>query len=100
MSSPRITTRPVPSRFFDQLVQEGVHPLMARLMAARGIKSKAELDDNLAGLIPPDQLSHVDDAARLIADAIEARQRIVIVADYDCDGATACAVGLRGLRAM
>jgi single-stranded-DNA-specific exonuclease len=42
----------------------------------------------------------VDDAARLIADAIEARQRIVIVADYDCDGATACAVGLRGLRAM
>ena len=100
LSSPRITTRPVPPRHFDQLVQDGVHPLMARLMAARGIKSKSELDESLAGLIAPDQLSHVDEAAKLIADAIEARQRIVIVADYDCDGATACAVGLRGLRAM
>src|SRR5690606_22156036 len=51
-------------------------------------------------LIPPGGLTHVDHAARLLADAIAARKRLLIVADYDCDGATACAVGLRALRAF
>jgi single-stranded-DNA-specific exonuclease len=96
----RLLVRPTPPRFVDQLVQEGLHPLMARLMAARGIRSAAELNADLAGLLAPGQLRGVDGAARLIADAIEGKKRIVIVADYDCDGATACAVGLRGLRAM
>ncbi len=54
----------------------------------------------LDGLVPPGSLSHVHDAAVLLADAIAAGSRLLIVADYDCDGATACAVGLLGLRAM
>jgi single-stranded-DNA-specific exonuclease len=75
-----------------------VHPLLARLYAARGIKEKSELDTALTALLPPDQLKGASDAATLLADSIAARKRILIVADYDCDGATACAVGLRALR--
>ena len=56
-----------------------------------------ELDDGLARLLPPADLNGAREAARLLADAIGAGQRIFIVADYDCDGATACAVALRGL---
>jgi single-stranded-DNA-specific exonuclease len=61
---------------------------------------RADLDLVIDQLVPPAALSHVSDAASLLADAIEAEARLLIVADYDCDGATACAVGLRGLRAM
>jgi len=95
-----ISIRPVPPRLVEKLLAEGLHPLMARLMAARGIQSKADLDAALAGLAAPTGLRGIDAAAALIADAIEGSRRIVIVADYDCDGATACAVGLRGLRAL
>ncbi len=62
--------------------------------------SADELDDSLARLLPPSTLKHADTAARLLADAFEQRQRICIVADYDCDGATACTVGLRGLKML
>src|SRR5262249_28585667 len=48
----------------------------------------------------PGDLAHVDDAARLLADAIDTNRHMTIVADYDCDGATACAVGVRGLRSF
>ena len=82
------------------LVDAGVHPLLARIYAARGVKRRDELDYKLSGLLPPDALTGAREAAQLLADAIEAGARMVIVADYDCDGATACAVGLRGLRAM
>ena len=60
----------------------------------------SELDDALARLLPPATLRGTQEAARLLADAIASDQRIVIVADYDCDGATACAVGMRGLRLL
>jgi hypothetical protein len=93
-------TRNVPPRVQWQLEQQGVHPLLARIYAARGIQTKSELDYELKSLIPPAQLTHAADAAVLLADAIEAQARILIVADYDCDGATACAVGVRALRAM
>jgi single-stranded-DNA-specific exonuclease len=96
----RIVTRPVPTRAALMLEQSGVHPLLARLFAARGIKEKSELDTGLATLLPPDTLKGATDAAALLADTIAAKRRILIVADYDCDGATACAVGLRALRAM
>ncbi|MBK5914793.1 single-stranded-DNA-specific exonuclease RecJ [Rhodocyclus purpureus] len=96
----RIVTRAVPSRAQWQLEQEGVHPLLARIYAARGIRSRAELDTALSGLLPPATLSGVEDAATVLADAIEADARILIIADYDCDGATACAVGVRALRAF
>jgi single-stranded-DNA-specific exonuclease len=94
----RIVTRPVPTRAALMLEQSGVHPLLARLYAARGITQKAELDTGFATLLPPDELKGASDAASLLADAIAAHKRILIVADYDCDGATACAVGMRALR--
>jgi single-stranded-DNA-specific exonuclease len=96
----RIVTRPVPTRAALMIEQAGVHPLLARLYAARGISGRDELDTGLATLLPPDRLKGIDAAAALLADAIAARRRMLIVADYDCDGATACAVGLRALRAF
>ena len=96
----KIITRDVPPRAVWALEQGGVHPLLARLFAARGITSKDELDDALARLIPPSQMLGTQEAARALADAMVARQRICIVADYDCDGATACAVAVRGLRLL
>jgi single-stranded-DNA-specific exonuclease len=92
-----IEPRDVPPRVAFALEQAGVHPLLARLFAARGVTSAAELDDSLAQLLPPLSLRGVADAAALLADTITRRQRICVVADYDCDGATACAVALRGL---
>ncbi len=96
----RLVPRSAPPRKVWQLEQQGVPPLLARLYAARGIESAAELDCEFKSLLPPSTLTHADDAARLLADAIEAEARILIVADYDCDGATACAVGIRALRAF
>lgn len=96
----QLKARPVPPRVQWQLEQQGVPPLLARIYAARGIQTKSELDYELAALIPPASLTHADTAAALLADAIEAQARILIVADYDCDGATACAVGVRALRAL
>src|SRR5688572_11691462 len=84
----------------SRLTAEGVPAALARALAARGIASVAETRLPLDGLTAPGELSHVQDAATLLADAIDAGSRLLIVADYDCDGATACAVGLRGLRAM
>ena len=83
-----------------RLAAEGIAAPLARALAARGVTSVRELELATRDLIAPLQLSRVDDAARLLADRIEADARLLIVADYDCDGATACAVGLRGLRAM
>ena len=96
----QLKPRRVPPRIQWQLEQQGIHPLLARIYAARGVQTKSELDYDLKSLIPPAQLTHAADAAVLLADAIEAQARILIVADYDCDGATACAVGVRALRAL
>jgi len=96
----RIAIRDIPPRASWALEQAGIHPLLARLYAARGIRAPEELDTRTASLLPPDQLKGSREAAILLADAIAAKQRLLIVADYDCDGATACAVGLRALRMM
>lgn len=80
------------------LAAEGLHPLLARVYAARGITRSEQLQTALAGLIPPSQLRNSDKMAVLLADAIEQGKKLLIVADYDSDGATACAVGVRGLR--
>ncbi len=96
----KIITRDVPPRAAWALEQAGLHPLLARLFAARGITAKEQLDDALALLIPPAQMLNATTAAKQLADAMAAGQRICIVADYDCDGATACAVGVRGLRLL
>jgi len=100
MTAPTISIRRVPLRAEDQLILEGLHPVLARLAAARGISGRGELDDALDKLLPPAALMGMDTAAKRLADAVQKHERIVIVADYDCDGATACAVGMRALRAM
>ncbi|MBC7955869.1 MAG: single-stranded-DNA-specific exonuclease RecJ [Cytophagales bacterium] len=100
MSTPKITLRDAPPRTVWALEQAGVHPLLARLFAARGVRSAHELDDGLARLLPPTDLLGTQAAARFLADAIAAHKRVCVVADYDCDGATACAVALRGLRLL
>ncbi|WP_396268561.1 single-stranded-DNA-specific exonuclease RecJ [Ideonella sp.] len=97
MNAPTLLTRETAPRTAFALEQSGLHPLLARLFAARGIKSADDLDDNLARLLPPSQLKGCDAAARLLADAVQQGLRLCVVADYDCDGATACAVALRGL---
>jgi len=96
----RIAIRPCPFRTSEMLRQGGVHPVLARLYASRGLTDPRELSSELAALIPPPGLLHIDAAAVFLADSIAARKRMVIVADYDCDGATACATALRGLRSM
>lgn len=100
MSSPKIETRDVPPRTTFALEQAGVHPLLARLFASRGVKTREELDDGLPHLLPPSSMKGTDAAAQLLADAITQQRRICIVADYDCDGATACAVAMRGLAML
>jgi single-stranded-DNA-specific exonuclease len=82
------------------LRQGGIHPVLARVFAARGLTDPRELASELQALVPPGALRHVDAAAVYLSDAIRDGKKMTIVADYDCDGATACAVALRGLRAM
>ena len=98
--NPIIKVRDVPPRTAFLLEQAGVHPLLARLFAARGVRSSDDLDDQPARLLPPDGLHGAAAAGVLLADAIEQGQRICVVADYDCDGATACATALRGLALL
>ena len=96
----KIIAREIPPRSAWALEQAGVHPLLAQLYAARGVQSAQELDNALARLIAPAEMLGLDAAATLLADAIGAKQKLCIVADYDCDGATACAVAVRGLRLL
>jgi single-stranded-DNA-specific exonuclease len=96
----QILTRDVPPRSAWALEQAGIHPLLSKLFAARGIVSPEELDDGLAKLLPPHSLMGTQDAAALLANAMAQNLKLCIVADYDCDGATACAVALRGLRML
>ncbi len=100
MTPIRLVARDVPPRTAWTLEQAGLHPLLARLLAARGVRAADELDDALATLLPPSTLLGAADAATLLADAIGAHSRVCVVADYDCDGATACAVMLRGLAML
>ena len=82
------------------LLAHGVPPILARIYAARGIADPRELDHSLTALPAFASMANIDVAASRLAGAIERRERILVVADYDADGATACAVALLGLRAM
>ena len=82
------------------LQEEGFCPAMARVLAARGIETVEDLKPDWRAMLAPQKLDGTTNAAKLLADAIEQNKKIMIVADYDCDGATACAVAIRGLRAM
>ena len=94
-----ITRRAVPDSV-RALVAAGLPPVLARVYAARGITTLAELDHSLAALPSPASLRNIGSATGRLLDAIDHGERIVIVADYDADGATACAVGVRGLKAL
>lgn len=83
-----------------QLVREGCSPILARVLAGRGIASTEELAGSLGGLQHYSLLKGALEAANYLADCIQSNRRLLVVADYDCDGATACAVAVRGLRAF
>jgi single-stranded-DNA-specific exonuclease len=84
----------------EALAASGMPAILARVYAARGIASMTELDHGFAALPRPEGLKNIAVAAERLCHAIRAKEKIVIVADYDADGATACAVAMRGLRAM
>ncbi|MFD3301745.1 single-stranded-DNA-specific exonuclease RecJ [Aquipseudomonas alcaligenes] len=93
----RIEPRPLPAQLPDL---GDLPPLLTRLYAARGVQSAAELDKGLARLIPYQQLKGIDAAVDLLVQALQQRQRILIVGDFDADGATASSVGVLGLRML
>jgi len=93
-----ISTRNAPSAAVTALAGAGVPPLLARIYAARGVTSPLQLATDFGGLVPLTRMHNVERMAAILADAIAARERLLIVADYDSDGATACAVGMRALR--
>src|SRR5512143_1003591 len=97
---PSIVTRPCPADARAALEQAGLAPAWARLYAARGVSHPDEVAHRLPQLLPPAGMLHIEQAAALLADAIRDHKRLLIIADYDADGATACAVGVRGLRLL
>ena len=84
----------------SRLTAQGMPPLLARVYAARGVSDMSMLGDTLDRMLPPTALKGIGDAVSLLTQAIAGDQKILIIADYDCDGATACAVAVRGLRMM
>lgn len=99
MSTPLIVARAAPQDAVRTLRSAGVPALLARVYAARGISCAEQLADDLALLHRPEAMLNLHRMAAMLADALAARRKLLIVADYDADGATACAVGLRALRA-
>lgn len=96
----RFITRDYSPAIVGHLMDEGFSEPLARVLAARGIESADDLKPDWRAMLPPLSLMGTTAAARILADAIEAGKRIMVIADYDCDGATACAVALLGLREM
>ncbi len=93
----RIESRPLPATLPDL---GALPPLLTRLYAARGVQSAAELDKGLARLIPYQQLKGMDAAVDLLVLGLQQGQRMLIVGDFDADGATASTVGVLGLRML
>ncbi len=95
-----IRQRPVPETVAETLRNGGLSALMSRLFAARGIAQISQISANLSGLLPPHSLTNNQKMAKLLADAIQANKKLLVVGDYDADGATATAVAVKGLRAF
>src|SRR3970040_1829816 len=98
MSPPVIAIRPAPPDAIERLVSEGVQPLLARIFAARGVTSSRDLASDLEQLAVPDSMLNLRAMAGLLANAIASHRKLLILADFDRDGAAACAGGVRGLR--
>jgi single-stranded-DNA-specific exonuclease len=99
MSDAVWVAREAPAPSVAQLIQNGLHPLLAEVFAARGVGTTDDIASELDRLAPPDTMLNLTRMADLLATAIEDGRKLLIIADYDADGATACAVGLRALRA-
>jgi len=97
---PVITQRNIDPESHTRLVSQGINPLLARLFAARGVTAAEETEGKLSRLLPFDSLKGIAQMAGELADGIEAGAKFLIVADYDADGATACAIGVEGLRML
>ncbi len=82
------------------LQESGLSPLMARLLAARGLERAQQIRANLSDLLAPQTLTNNTSMAKLLADAIAADKALLVIGDYDADGATATAVAVKGLRAF
>jgi single-stranded-DNA-specific exonuclease len=95
-----IRQRQFDEKIVSELVSADVNPLLARLYAARGVTSKNELEASLSQIIPPEQLTNSAEMAKLLANAIEQNKKLLVIGDYDADGATATAVAVKGLRSM
>ena len=96
----KIVTRTVDTSAEMRLIAQGIAPILARLLAARGVQNVEECDASLAKLLPPETLTNAPEMAQLLADAIAAGKKLLIVGDYDADGATATAVAMKGLQNM
>lgn len=99
-TTPVIVARDAPAECVARLIQANIPPLLARLYAGRGIAAAGDVECSLSRLTAPEAMRNLTRMAHFLADAIEAREKLLIVADYDTDGATACAVGMRALRAL
>jgi len=95
MKAPRIVRRPLPA-IAPELP---VHPVLRRIFAARGVTDAAQVEYRLAAMLPP-SLGGLERACAVVGAAICSGQRIVVVGDFDCDGATGTAVAVRGLRLL
>ncbi|MES2553415.1 MAG: single-stranded-DNA-specific exonuclease RecJ, partial [Pseudomonadota bacterium] len=95
-----IVHRPYDTAIAASLAAGGLSPTLSRVLAARGIRQVSQLEASLSRLIPPEKLSNNLQMARLLADAIASNKRMLVIGDYDADGATATAVAIRGLRSM
>lgn len=93
-----IKQRNVPADVVQSLQSSGLSPLMSRLLAARGVSDSAQTSIQLSALLPPQQLTNNQAMAKLLADAIKTNKKLLVVGDYDADGATATAVAVKGLR--
>lgn len=100
MDTPKLTIRKTDPETSSRLQAAGIHPLLARLWSARGVLRQEDVQLDWPAMLAPNLLTQAEYAAGLLANAISAGKRMLIVADYDCDGATACAVGMRALTEM
>lgn len=88
------------SKVSDELKNSQLHPLLQKVYANRGITSLKEIDYNLNDLLDFSLLKDIDTAAEIVACAVIENKRLLVVGDFDADGATSCAVMIRSLKAF
>lgn len=93
----KILERTFDAQVAANLTKHGLSPALSKILSARGVAAIEEVTPPIEGLVPYTQLKGVAELAKVLADAIYDKRRLLIVADYDADGATACAILMRGL---